>query len=285
MQFTPRTSQAKVKEAANWVAINTAKDPLLLWARIVVTHANGTDSTVLAIIQKKARDRYNRLTQQSSQTIANYKQSFDEAIAHLLAVGETAPRPAAQAADFITGLDNSRYSSFKSTIENNASANIADYPDTLVTAFARASEFKVITPQGAVVSAATFSIKKQAVPANVEKHLDTQPASDSPNKTQKQKPFRPCKHCGEMHWDSNCPKLLVKPAAEDLAPKEPAPVRKKSQAAVKEPESDDESITPPVRSPRVEKGNSCYMRSIIDSNGDLKPAPFNNNSGYLAPYF
>ena len=64
------TSQAKIKEAANWTEINKSKDPLLLWARVVVTHANGTDSTVRAIIQKKARDRYCKLTQGTNQTTA-----------------------------------------------------------------------------------------------------------------------------------------------------------------------------------------------------------------------
>ena len=134
------------------------------------------------------------------------------------------PDDKSQARDFIARLDKHRYASFQAYISNQVATGSMEYPSNLTVAFTLASNFKVTTPTGGVVNAAVYSLTSSKPDRHAEQDKETQKkkkgAKDKQQKQAKAQqkertPSRPCRHCGELHYDRDCPS---KPPITPVAP-------------------------------------------------------------------
>jgi len=136
-------SEEAVKQATNWDDIESSKDPLLLYKRILETHRTANTGFGLQD-RRKARNEYHRLHQLADETISEFKARFDHALDVLGACGQNAYPDEDLAADFIGKLDNARYGTLKTTLENNQMLGSGSYPKTLVEAFTESSKYEVV---------------------------------------------------------------------------------------------------------------------------------------------
>jgi len=130
-----RVSDEAATQAANWDNIETSKDPLLLYKRILETHRTANTGFRLQD-RRKARNEYHRLRQSPVETIADFKPWFDHALDVLNACGNKAYPDKYIAAAFICKLDNAHYGTQKTTL--------GSYPKKLVEAFTVSSKYKVV---------------------------------------------------------------------------------------------------------------------------------------------
>ena len=136
-------SQARVRQHAKWVNIETQKDPLALWIAIVETHMfNSVGNST--IDKATARDNYNNIRQAGDETLAEYKDRFDYCVNALKAAKTTVPDDADQAIDFINRLGMGRYATFKANLQNNVHLGANNFPTTLVAAYNMAARYQVV---------------------------------------------------------------------------------------------------------------------------------------------
>jgi hypothetical protein len=135
-------SEEAVKQAEDWDEIETSKDPLRLYLRILATHRTANTGFGLQD-RRKAREEYNNLRQLNNETITDFKKRFDHTLDVFRACDQDAPPDEDLAADFIGKLDNARYGTFKTLLDNNQMLGIGVFPRTLVEAFNVSSKYKV----------------------------------------------------------------------------------------------------------------------------------------------
>ena len=73
-----------------------------------------------------------------------------------------------QAADFIAGLDSSRYAQFRVDHENGLENETIQFPDSFAAAFELASNYRVVSNSGSIVRAAAF-VTESAPPREAPK--------------------------------------------------------------------------------------------------------------------
>ena len=104
-------SRQRVEEAVDWVNIETSRDPLELWLRVCTVHMGGElRNPVLS--RQNARAKYHSLRQGATETIVAFRRRFENSLELLDFAGADMPSNEDQAADFIAGLDSSRYGQF-----------------------------------------------------------------------------------------------------------------------------------------------------------------------------
>ena len=213
-------SQLQVQEHADWNDIEDARDSARLVRRIADTHRTG-DSRIPIFDLKKARTMYEQCRQGGTESIAEYKRNYDNALRVLVAAGGTPVPQELQAVDFMSGLDKRRFAQFIVDIENDVIAGIRTVPDTLAKMYTQVSGFKVVSTAGQIVQGSAYitttkSTNKSSTHTEKEKEPITTTQSPPKTKTVKSPPT-PCIHCGGDHWNSQCPnkesKQKTQPAA------------------------------------------------------------------------
>jgi hypothetical protein len=134
-------SRAKVLEVQGFSL--EERDPLDLWKAIILTY-RGTGSEPI-FDRLKAREAYNKLFQQNNESVAHFKERFENALDQLRAIGADLPSEADQAMDFINKLDNYRFARFKVELENDITAQRRPHgPENLTEAYRQVSKYKEV---------------------------------------------------------------------------------------------------------------------------------------------
>ena len=79
-------SQLQIKDVADWATIEEARDTRRLYERIVATHQTG-EVRIAPLALKFAKKRYESCRQMQTETLAEYKRRFDDALAVFKAAG------------------------------------------------------------------------------------------------------------------------------------------------------------------------------------------------------
>ena len=132
-------SQSRVREEAAFNEAYQTLDCVQLWTlirRTHLTHAFG-DGDPMAVVNTQAQEaRYFSMKQNEKEPISAFKTRFDHQIKANTGSGVPAITEARRALDFIMKLDNRRYRSMRSEMQNNALCGSATaYPQTLADAY------------------------------------------------------------------------------------------------------------------------------------------------------
>ena len=132
-------SQSRVREEAAFNEAYQTLDCVQLWTlirRTHLTHAFG-DGDPMAVVNTQAQEaRYFSMKQNEKEPISAFKTRFDHQIKANTGAGVPAITEARRALDFIMKLDNRRYRSMRSEMQNNALCGSATaYPQTLADAY------------------------------------------------------------------------------------------------------------------------------------------------------
>jgi hypothetical protein len=221
-----------IKRTPNWNVIESGQDPLELLKRIWVTHLNPDDAIPIVSLNK-LKDKYERITQSTSEPLVEYYRRHIDALRSLrAAIASMAdpdilvlPSDAMQAANFITKLDSSRFAAYRSETYNACKLRGADFPDSLVKAFEEANAHVVVSTTSTVVQAGTYvTVKKEE---NKEKSKHKPKFKPGPSQVEKSKPPKECPLCNNgYHWKQDCPdkKLFddaLQRAREEIKSKKP----------------------------------------------------------------
>ena len=209
-------SLAAVKEADDWDDIELEEDPVRLWNRVRDTHLTTTSSNI-ELDKLRARKLYNSLKQFKNESLASFKSRTTNALKVLTAVQEVEPSPQAQAMDFVSRLDTSKFADLQKTLENNVILGTGTYPRTLNEAYTIAQNIKVVS-QGNLKAAelpnTAFVVSASSATTMKSKHkshkktdnsskvnVETAAATGSEKKNKKKEPG-PCRLCGDgsRHW-------------------------------------------------------------------------------------
>jgi hypothetical protein len=252
-------SEQKIQQIANWKQIHDEKDPLMLWQRIVATHAS-SESGNPAMDKQESRRRYAALRQRPDESTSDFKQRTDECLHIMEAVAQSVPPAEDIALDFLDRLDNSRFATLKTLLANSKVLGDDKYPKTLSEAYVLASSFKVMGRDGRAAAAAAEHFSDFPVfTAKVERfkkasgNLDSRgkPNSSGSGKTpdnprgprvapdKSLPPPSPCKHCGGNHWNSDCSKAPKKSTRPSATKVHVANMDRKAKRATEEDEEED----------------------------------------------
>ena len=136
-------SQNKVSATDKWTEVNDSSDALELLLRVKNTHLTSGKSDEEEN-KYEARNSYNKLYMQQSETTGDFKKRFDAAIKAMASVKQDIPSEAAQARDFLGKLDRARYVNMLTAYQNGMLPKVS----TLEGAYHLASNFVVATTSG-----------------------------------------------------------------------------------------------------------------------------------------
>ena len=109
-----------LKQRAGFTEMGTLKDPLTLWREIVATHSSGETHKGPLFAKKSSRDAYQALAQHSYESIVAFRERYEFVLEAYVAAGNPEMADEDAAMDFLEALDDARYSSFKTSVINNA---------------------------------------------------------------------------------------------------------------------------------------------------------------------
>jgi hypothetical protein len=127
-------SRDEVAQQADYADWHAEKDPEKLWQAIVKTHKVDSASHVTEVMELTARKAYQGIRMGTFETLAMYSERFHETYRSYKATA-TASNPVdvkdeVQAMDFFHGLDNQRYSAFKTSMMNGWATTAVKAPKT-----------------------------------------------------------------------------------------------------------------------------------------------------------
>jgi hypothetical protein len=196
-------SQLKVQEHANWRAMESEQNMKFLRQRIVDTHQTG-EERISPVAKKIARDRLHNCKQNHTESIAEFKRRFDDALAMYNHTGCEEIDEATIAVDFLYQLDSQRFTSLRVELENDINSGLRTMPATLADAYHLASTYKVTASSGKAVLATAFVTRKEQTKKET-KNVDSPIKEKKTERSKSSSPPKPCKHCGGDHWNAKCP--------------------------------------------------------------------------------
>lgn len=181
-----------------WAGIQENRDVISLWMSIENTHI-ATRSNNLQLDQQHVLQLYATL-KQGNRPLNVYKDMFVSNVNALRALECEVPSEAQQAVQFIAKLDSTRYGSLITHYSNHGG-----WPDTVGSAYIRASNWTPITSERVVQHERGNNAVFVSSSTSQQKQSDKQPTPNGEGKKQYKAPPTACWHCGEMHWASDCP--------------------------------------------------------------------------------
>jgi hypothetical protein len=198
------------------------------------------------VAKKIARDRLHNCKQNHTESIAEFKRRFDDALAMYNHTGCEEIDEATIAVDFLYQLDSQRFTSLRVELENDINSGLRTMPATLADAYHLASTYKVTASSGKAVLATAFVTRKEQTKKET-KNVDSPIKEKKTERSKSSSPPKPCKHCGGDHWNAKCPN---KPKAD--------------QSIVSPSHSQDNSTMNSIDSGKV---NLTFTRSTVDCRG------------------
>ena len=128
------------------------KDPLALWLLMETTHRVGTNSRIPAVLKMSARAAYQTCAQGAFESIVAYKEKFDTALDNYIQHGNPEVDEEDVAMDFYRGLDNGRYTGFKTNLINGINSGAIEQPDTLNSMYTQSANYLVANTRAARVN-------------------------------------------------------------------------------------------------------------------------------------
>ena len=205
-------SQNKVSATDKWTEVNDSSDALELLVRVKNTHLT-SGKLDEEENEYEARNSYNKLYMQQSETTGDFKKRFDAAIKVMVSVKQDIPSQPAQARDFLGKLDRARYVNMLTVYQNGMLAKAS----TLEEAYHLASNFVVATPSGhssTIVAVAT----RKGGPGRGHGRGRSNNGRGNRGGRGRVGPSKehPCSGCGaDDHWINDCPKAVSEAVEEE----------------------------------------------------------------------
>jgi hypothetical protein len=147
-----KESEDVIRNQPTFAAINTARNPVALWALIIQTHTTKLKQDV-AETQAAAGDSYSALRHGDKESIADIKRRTDNALSAMAAAGLDLPSDALQAQNFTNRL-NGAYSQMVLSYSNK----LKPKPTTLAAAYQDALDHRVLSKSGTVVNVSDATV-------------------------------------------------------------------------------------------------------------------------------
>ena len=141
LQYLSDESLEAVKRQDNWDVIKRTTDAKGLWRLIQETHKVNSISQVASITKLTARSTYQQIHQGAYESIITYKERFTNALKAYEEQGNVKLSDEDIAMDFFRGLDNGRYSIFKTEIMILLTTNTLEQPKDLNSMYLLASQW------------------------------------------------------------------------------------------------------------------------------------------------
>jgi hypothetical protein len=210
------------QEAIEWSETYDREDPLSLWKLILKTHLV---SSTADIDPEDARDELeqeyrSKTVQRPGESLIAFKERFETVVKKYTSLDMQPPTQAAQACKFIKCLEKARFGALQAQVANLRTCKLSSGPQTLLEAFNLAANYKVVTVNNTVVSAAVFVTSERAGGKGIKsskggkgkakdgKGDDRPGASDNKNTGGDKQKKLECFLCGKPgHKMSKCPQL------------------------------------------------------------------------------
>jgi hypothetical protein len=151
-------SLEEVKHSDDWDPIKQETDPAMLWDIIESTHKMNTISKVESAMKMAARTTYQQMRQGMYENIITYKDRFNNAFKTYIDQKNPALDDKDVTMDFFQGLDNARYSGFKTKILNGLASKAIKQPKNLNVMYLLSNEWvKPVTRGNATGFTSTFT--------------------------------------------------------------------------------------------------------------------------------
>jgi hypothetical protein len=217
-------SEDKVEAHKDYPVFNASLDPLGLLVAIFETHM--CDQSGNPIEDRRiSRERYAKCQQGPTELLSVFKRRIDDAIMNMAQMECSEITQQDLAADFISKLDNSRFSDLKVSLANNAAMGTGAYPKTLADAYALASSWKVVIHKASgpdVVKTSVFVTSADSYIRSNKKPSSKSDQKDSKKQSGKAKKGKSdfvkngdhskltCHRCNQVgHISPNCPNVKV----------------------------------------------------------------------------
>ena len=211
-------SQLQVMDIADWSTIEDSRNVARLITRISETHRTG-EVRIAPLALKLAKQRYEACRQSGTETVAEYKKRFDEALSAFVASGGRNIPEDELAIDFMSNLDSRRFAQFSVDLQNGFHNGTRTIPTTLSAMYQLVSTYKVVSSTGQIVTATAYktAATTQRSPSTSNESTPPKSPSSKGKKTPPSSLSRPCKHCGGDHWDRECPQPKSEPKNTDIS--------------------------------------------------------------------
>jgi len=213
LQYLSEESLEEIKRSDTFEAIDEETDPLRLWLLVEETHKVNSISKVEAVTKMAARTTYQGMRQGAYESIITYKERFTVALKAYEDQGNPEMEDGDVAMDFFRGLDNARYSHFKTEIMNGLTAGSIKQPENLNAMYLLANQWLKTTtrndPKGyATTFTTTLDHQERSNRRGKKQDKKQEKNSDSEKKEKKEKDMSKveCYACGAMgHYANKCP--------------------------------------------------------------------------------
>ena len=184
-----KESEDIIRNQPAFAEINTARNPVALWALIIQTHTMKLKQDVTET-QAAASDAYYALRQGDKEAMADIKRRTDNALSSMVATGLDLPNDALQAQHFSNRLNPS----YGQLILNYAN-KLKLKPTTLAEAYADALEHKVMSKTGATINVSDATVFAFNADKSKPKLADTAKKDQGKKKGGKanQEPIKPAR--------------------------------------------------------------------------------------------
>jgi hypothetical protein len=222
MMYLSEESLDAVKKEPTWTKIEDEADAEGLWKLVEQKHKVHTASEVKEITKLTARANYQMIRQGGYESIIAYKERFNFALKSYEDQGNKKLDPPDIAMDFFRGLDNARYSTFKTDYINGLTSKAIDPPKDLNEIYLLANQW--LKPKAAGSGyASTFATtldhpedrrpnadrrgrnKRSGKQQQQQQHQQEPAATDSNKQDNKQKRPIKCFICEGPHFANKCP--------------------------------------------------------------------------------
>eukprot|EP01041_Mallomonas_annulata_P013050 gene13050-27536_t len=168
---------------------------------------------------------YANLKQNTAESVARFKEKFDNALLALDAAEADRPDEQDLAADFIDKLDKARFGDMQLELRNNMTFGIGEFPATLQAAFTLAGRYKKRVSSGGFIAAETvFNVRKEEPASaktskktsNFKKKSEKQTKSEAKEHRQDSSVKKlKCFGCGQNHALRDCPDFISYQQSKD----------------------------------------------------------------------
>jgi hypothetical protein len=216
-------SEQKLKEQPTWNAISLAKDPLLLYQLLKVTHF-GVVTGNLQVDRVKAQKDFVNIRQHEKESLIEYKKKFEHKVNTLSSLQLPIPNDQEQAITFIKGLDSAQYAALKDEYESGSVIGSVTYPANVTEAYNIVVNYtsgqKAKKGRGKKPRNVAYSTQTKIVEVEEEEEVEVEQVvnatiNNAGKKGKKrgyhemQEKDKSCMFCPDCkdHWTKYCPKI------------------------------------------------------------------------------